>query len=193
MLSKSLNQFSIEQRGCIPSLLFTWGQTVVEAMKIMMTSFKRYHACTATLSARSPAAGHCQPMPLPETPGHSQASLGQSLVESLLLSPGSWCTQDFVCALQESVSPVLCKFWWLYGGVNGDLHQEGLCHTQVCCTQSPCPCSRPLLTCAYAGDTQTLKGRSGSVSVGSLPHSPQETNLLILSPGSGCVRIKRYL
>ena len=34
---------------------------------------------------------------------------------------------------------VLCKFWQLYGGVNGDLLQEGLCHTQVYCTQSPCP------------------------------------------------------
>ena len=29
---------------------------------------------------------------------------------SLLLSPGSWWAQDFVCALQESVSPVLWKF-----------------------------------------------------------------------------------
>ena len=37
------------------------------------------------------------------------------------LSPGSWCAQYFVCALKESVSPVLCKFWWLYGEVNGDL------------------------------------------------------------------------
>ena len=54
----------------------------------------------------------------------------------------------------------------LYGEVNSDLLQEGLCHTQVCCTQSPC-CS-PLLTQTSAGDTQTLKGRSGSVSVGSL-------------------------
>ena len=35
--------------------------------------------------------------------------------------------------------PVLCKFWQLYGGVNGYLLQEGLCHTQVCCTQ-PYPC-----------------------------------------------------
>ena len=26
------------------------------------------------------------------------------------LSPGSWCTQGFVCALQESVAPVLWKF-----------------------------------------------------------------------------------
>ena len=85
----------------------------------------------------------------------SWASLGQSLLGSPLLSPGFWCAQGFVCALQESVSPVLCKFWQLYGGVNGNLLQEGLCHTQVCCTQSPYPCGRPLLTHASAGDTQT--------------------------------------
>ena len=42
------------------------------------------------------------------------------------------------------------------------------CVTQVCCTQSPCPCGKPLVIHASAGDTQTLKGRSGSVSVGSL-------------------------
>ena len=138
---------------------------MVEVIKIMVTSFKRSHACTAALSAPNPAPGHRQPMPPLETPGYSQASLGQSLVGSLLLSPGTCCAQGFVCALQESVSPVLCKFWRLDGGVNGDLLQEGLCHTQVCCTQSPCPCSRPLLTCTFAGDTQTLKGRSGSVSV----------------------------
>ena len=40
--------------------------------------------------------------------------------------------------------------------------------SKVCYSQSPCPHGRPLLTCAFAGDTQTLKGRSGSVSVGSL-------------------------
>ena len=132
----------------------------------METSFKRSHAGTAALSALDPAAGHYRP--LLETHGHSWASLGQSLVGSLLLSPGSWFTQGFVCALQESVSPVLCKFWQLYSaGVNSDLLQEGLCHTQGCCTQSPCPCGRPVLTCTFAGDTQTLIGRSGSVFVGS--------------------------
>ena len=51
--------------------------------------------------------------------------------------------------------PVLCKFWQLYGGVNGDLLQQGLCHTQNCCTQRPCPCSRPLLTRTSTGDAQT--------------------------------------
>ena len=53
------------------------------------------------------------------------------------------------------------------GGVNGNHLQEGLCYTQVCCTQSPCPCGRPLLTCTSTGDTQTqfclsLCGVSGS-------------------------------
>ena len=49
-------------------------------------------------------------MPPPETPGHSQASLPHSLLGSLLLSLGSWCTQGFVHVLQESLSPILCKF-----------------------------------------------------------------------------------
>ena len=100
---------------------------------------------------------------LPRDSWTLMASLGQSLVGSLLLSPGSQCTQAFLCAPQESVSPVLCKFWWLYGVVNGGLLQEGLCHTQVCCTQSPCPCGRPQLTRTTTGDTQTFKDRTGSV------------------------------
>ena len=69
----------------------------------MATSFKRSHACTTTLSAPNPAAGCHQPLPLLETPEHSQARLGQSLVGSLL-SLGSWCTQSSVCPPQESVS-----------------------------------------------------------------------------------------
>ena len=39
-------------------------------------------------------------------------------------------------------------------GVNGDLLQEGMCHTQVCCTRSPFLCGRPLLTRTSSGDTQ---------------------------------------
>ena len=83
---------------------------MVEVVKIMVTYFKRSHAHTAALSAPDPATGHHRPMPLPEIPGHSQASLGQSLVESLLLSPGSWCTQSFVSSTQESISADLRTF-----------------------------------------------------------------------------------
>ena len=150
-----------------PPCCLTWGQTMVEVTKIMGTSFKKSHACTAARNAPNPAAGHCWPPPLLEPPGHSQVSLGQSLMGSLLLFPGCWCVQGFVCALQESVSPVLCMFWRLYGGVNGDILQEGFCHIQVYCTQSPCPCRSPLQTHTSAGHTQTqfwlsLCGVSGS-------------------------------
>ena len=90
-------------------------------------------------------------------------SLGQSLLGSLLLSPGSWWTQGSVCAFQGSIS----QSRQLYCGVNGSLFQEGLHHTQVHCTQSPCLCSSPLLTCTSTGDPETqfclsLCGMSGS-------------------------------
>ena len=72
-------------------------------------------------------------------------------------APFSWVLVHikFCCVLQESTSPVLCKFWQLYRGVDVNLLQEGLCHTQVCCTQSPCPCGSPLLTHTSTGDAQT--------------------------------------
>ena len=57
-LSKSSIQFSVDGWSCVPSLLFTWGQTMVEVMNITVTSFKRSYACTAALSAPNPAAGH---------------------------------------------------------------------------------------------------------------------------------------
>ena len=100
MLSKSLIQFSGDGWSCVPSLLFTWSQTMAEVMKIMVTSFKRSHACIATLSVPNPAIGHHWHTPLLETPGHSQARLGQSLVGSLLLSPGFWCTRLCLCPLR---------------------------------------------------------------------------------------------
>ena len=97
-------------RVVFPPCCLTWDQTMVEVMKIMATSFKRSCALTAAHIAPDPAAGYHKPTPLPEIPGHSQATLGQSLLGSLLLSLGFWSSQCFVCALQESVSPVLCKF-----------------------------------------------------------------------------------
>ena len=142
-----------------PPCCLTWGQSMTEVMRIMATSFKRSSACTATLSASNPAAGHRRPMPPRQRllGTHKSGSLSCGVTASffwVLVHTGS------VCALQGSVSPVLCKFWQLYCGVNGDLLQEGLCHIQACCTQSPCPCSRPLLTRTSAGNTQTQLWRS---------------------------------
>ena len=169
-----------------------------------------------------PATGHCQPTPLLKTPRHSQACVAQSIVGTFLLSPGSQCAQSLICALQESVPPVLWKFcneislaskikfpggsgevplpdpqvgkyvvgpkiiltareflWYncskvcgsfaqqLYAGANGDLLQEYLCHILYASGLLQ-PEPLPLLTRASTGDTETLKGMSGSVSVESL-------------------------
>ena len=52
MLSKTLTQFSVDGWSYVASLLFTWGQSMVEVMKIIGTSLKRSHACTAALSSK---------------------------------------------------------------------------------------------------------------------------------------------
>ena len=73
-------------------------------MKIMGTSFKRSHVRTAAFSAPNPAAGHHRPMPPLETPGHSRASLGQSLVGSLQNDFCSFPRQT----IQYHSNPSLC-------------------------------------------------------------------------------------
>ena len=61
---------------------------MVEVMKIIVTSFKRSHGHTAALSASDSEAGHHRPMPPLDTPGHSQASLGQFSMR--VTAPFSW-------------------------------------------------------------------------------------------------------
>ena len=156
MLSKSLIQFSVDGWSCVPSLLFDLRPNYGGGNEDNVDLLQKVHAIPHPVPP-TPQQATTNPL---ETPEHSWASLGQSLVGSLLLSPGSWCAQGFVCVLQESVSPVLCKFWQLHGGVNGYFLQRGLCHTQVYCTQSPCPCSSPLLTCTSAGDSNTVLAQS---------------------------------
>ena len=168
MFNKSLIQFSVDEWGCVPSLLIDLMPNYGggnEDNGDLLQKVLCMHCCT-----------HCprpcsRPLLTHASTGDSwtvTASLGQSLVGSLLLSPGSSCAQVSVCALQESVSPVLCKFWRLYVGLNADLLQEGLSLQEVCWTQSPCPCGRPLLTHTFTGDTQTqfwlsLCGVSGCI------------------------------
>ena len=91
MLSKSLNQFSVEGWGCVPSLLFDMRPNYGGGDEDNGDLPQKVPCTTAPLSAPDPAAAHLRPTPLPQSPGHCRASLGQSLVGSLLLSPGSWC------------------------------------------------------------------------------------------------------
>ena len=88
---------------------------MVEVTKIMVTSFKRSHAHTAALSAPNPATGHRRPMPLPGSPGHSWASLGQSLVGSLFLFLGP-SAHKVLFVPSRSLFPQSCVSsgvsWW---------------------------------------------------------------------------------
>ena len=79
------------------------------------------------------------------------------LVSYEVTAPFSWVLvpRRFCSCPTRVYFPVLCKFWQLYGGVNGNFLQEGLYQTQVCCTQSSCSCGSPLLTRTSTGDTQT--------------------------------------
>ena len=105
----------------------------------------------------------CSRPPLTHTfTGDSWTPTGKSTGGSL---PFSWVLGHKVQMCPPRVYfPVLCKFWQLYSGVNGDLLQEDLCHSH---TQSPCPCGRLLPTCTFTGHAQTqfclsLCGVSGS-------------------------------
>ena len=158
----------------VPSLLFTWNQTMVEVMKIMETSFKRSHVHTATLSA----AGHLWPTPPPETTGHSRASLGQSLVQSLLLSPESWCAHDSVCT-PKSLFPQSCV-------------SSGSSLVGLIVTSSKRPYATPRSAAVRAPAAvavhwwpipaqETLKHSPVSVSVGSLGHGVHKVCLRPLS------------
>ena len=91
------------------SLLFNWGQTMVEVMKIMVTSFKRSHACTATPPTQASA-------------GESWILTGKSgSVSCGIIAPFSWI-------LVHKVLFVPSKSLFR---VNGGFLQEGFCHTHV--------------------------------------------------------------
>ena len=117
---------------------------------------------------------HCPQPCIRPLPTHASARDSWTLtsksgsVSCGVTAPFSWVLvrRKFCLCPPRVCFPVLCKFWQLYGGVNGNLLQEGLSHTEVCCTQSPCPCGSPLLTHTSTGAIQTvlshLCGISGS-------------------------------
>ena len=103
ILSKSLIQFSVDGQGYVPSLfdlMPNYGGGNEDNGSLLQK-------VPCTFSAPNPVAGHRQPMPLPETPRHSQASLSRSLVGSLLLSPGS-SAHKVLFVPSQSLFPLSC-------------------------------------------------------------------------------------
>ena len=148
---------------------------MVEAMKIMGTSFNRSCARAAALSAPDPTAGYHGPSPPPETSGHSQASLGQFLVGSLLLSPGFRCTQG---------SFVPCKSLFPQSCVSSGGSTVGLMATSskraYAIPRSAAPRVPAAGHCRPIPSQDSLRHSSVSVSVG----SPGVCTRFCLSPPS---------
>ena len=127
----------------------------------------------------------CSRPPLTHTSARDSWTLtGKSgSVSCWVTAPFSWdlVHKVLLCSLRIYF-PVLCKFWQLYGGVNGSLLQEGLCHTQVCCIQSPVPVA---VHCWPIPPLEMLKHSSVSVSVGCLGPGMHKACLSPLSISGG--------
>ena len=168
MLSKSLIQFSVVDRAMLPPYCLTWGPNYGlsnEDNGDLLQKVPGMHCHTQCLWPCSrPLLTHASVgdwWTLTGKPGSVSCGVTASFswvlvcTKFCLCPPGSW-----------SVSPVLCKFWRLYGGVKGNLFQQGLCHTQVCCTQSPAPvaghcwpvCPKETFKHSKAGLAQALLG-----------------------------------
>ena len=128
---------------------------MVEVMKIMWTSFKRSHSGTVNLSAPKLQQATADPR-LHQRLLDSHRQVWLSLLWdhcSFLLGPGAHKVR-FVPS--KSLFPQSCvSSGGSMVGLMAAFSKEGLCKTQVCCTQSPCPHGRPLLTHPSPGDTQS--------------------------------------
>ena len=151
--------------AAFPPCWLTWGQTMVEVMKIMATSFKRSCACTAALIAPDPAAGHSWPMPPLETPGQSRQVwvsrlwghcfflLGPSVHKFLFVPSKSLFPQSCV----SSGGSMLCLMLTSSKRAWASKRSAG--------PRAPAPVAGH---CWPIPSQETLRHSSGSVSVGSL-------------------------
>jgi len=91
MLSKSLIQFSVDGLGCVPSLLFDLGPNYGGGNEDNGDLLRKFPWMHCSTQCPQPCSRPLLTYASSGDSWHSQASLGQSLVGSLLLSPGSWC------------------------------------------------------------------------------------------------------
>ena len=108
MLTVLIVSFLLMGGAVFPPCSLAWGHSMVGAMAVMAASFN-------TQASQDCRGQRCWPRSRPllthasaRDRKHTQASLAQSLVGSLLLSPGFQGTQGFVCAFQEPLFPQFC-------------------------------------------------------------------------------------
>ena len=150
-------------------------------MKIMVSSLKDpIHALLHSLppTLQQATTDRCLHWRLLDVPGQVWVCLlwGHA---SFLLGPGA---QGSICALQESVSPVQCKFWQLYHGVNGDLLLRAYAIPRSTAPRAPAPAA---VHWWHVPPQKMLKYSSVSVSVGPLGPGVHKVCLSPLSISGG--------
>ena len=146
MLSKSLIQFSVDGRGNVPFLLFDLSPNYGGGLAISMNGDLNedngdllqnvpcthyYTQCPQTLQ-QATNDPHLL-WRLPDTHCESGA------VSCGVTAPFYWVLVHFFLMPSKSLSPVLCKLWWFYGGVNVDLLQKGYAIARSTAPRAPAP------------------------------------------------------
>ena len=146
MLSKSLIQFSVEGQACVPCLLFDLRLNYGGGNEDNGNFLQKFPCTHCYTQCPQPCS---RPLPTHTSSEDSWTLLGKSGSVScghcpFLLGPG---VHKVLFVPSKSLFAQSC----VSSGGSMGLLQEGLCHTQVYCTQSPCPCSSPMLTHTSSG------------------------------------------
>ena len=130
----------------------------------MGTSFKRSHTFPATLSAPTLQQATMTRLSAGDSwtcPGKTS----QFLVDSLLLSHGSWCTQCSVYALQKSIPQSCVSSGSSMMGLMSTSSKRAYAKPKSAASRTPAPVA---VHCWPVPPQEMLKHSSFSVSVGSL-------------------------
>ena len=184
MLSNSSIQFYVDGWGCVPSLLFVLRPNYGggnEDNGDLLQKVPCMHCCTQCPQPCS------RPPPTHASAGDSWTLTGKSGVSplwghcSFLLGPGA---HKVLFVPSKSLFPQSCSGSSMVG-LMATSSKRAYAIPRCAAPRTPSPMDRPLLTHTSAGDTQTLKGRSGSVSVGSLGPGVHKVCLSPLSVSGG--------
>ena len=130
-------------------------------MKIIVSSFKRSHALPHSVppTLQQATANPCLSQRFLDTTGKfGSVSCGVTAPFSW-----SWCTQGLVCVLQQFPQSCVSSGSSMMG-LMVTSSMRAYAPPRSAASRAPAPVAGHC--CTSIGDTQTLKGRSGSVSVG---------------------------
>ena len=170
MLSKSLIQFPVEGWGCVPSLLFDLMWNCGGGNENNFDFLKKVPCTHCYTQCFQPQCFQpCSRLPLTHASTRDSLILtGKSgSVSCEVTAPFSWVLvhRRFCLCPPKVHFPVLCKFWWLSGGLMATSSKRAYAVPRSTAPRAAAPAA---VHCCPIPSQETLKHSSVSVSVGSL-------------------------